>query len=114
MAETAFVAMSEGLQVRLSDFRVFDAVTGKELFNCSDYTRSQLMDAVGVKRQQLGRYIALLNEAIPEEFNYVSRQGAFSRKQAIALIQVRCFYLLGYKKSHITQKLRSEGIKYAD
>jgi hypothetical protein len=72
--------------------------------------REQICNWLDISIPTVYRYIKLLKEKVPDEFQYEEGTETFDQKQCKALWTVRCLYLVHKKTKFVVPKLISEGI----
>ncbi len=75
------------------------------------YPRKEVRRIFGIKDRQLKRYINLLMEAVPDEFEYQPNTSCFDEMQFKALSKVRRLFAAGMITPQIIDKLRVEGLR---
>lgn len=94
----------------LSGFKV-EGADGVQIGVERVYPRREVRESFGLCDKQLYRYIQLLQNAVPDEFEYTPNSGCFDEFQYKALRKVRLLILSGMKRQQILNKLRVEGLK---
>lgn len=93
-----------------TEFKVEDE-SGIPLIVDRVYPRQEVRKLFGIKDRQLKRYINLLIEAVPDEFEYQPNTSCFDESQFKALLKIRRLFMAGMITPQIMDKLRVEGLK---